>query len=374
MNNSSDRTDMFMKNINTRYKYHFEPQKGWMNDPNGLVFFKGCYHAFFQHNPYAAHWDKMHWGHAVSTDLLTWKELDIALFPDMPYENEGGCYSGSAIVKDDILYLFYTSVSHELGQTQSLAISEDGIHFTKYEGNPVINHWPLQGSKEFRDPMVFANPKGGYSMVIGSDHDGHGRVLMYNSSDLFHWNYSHVLYEATDYNSTIECPNFFPLEDKYVLMYSCMDFHTYSVRFVIGEFDGVNFVPERICTPEAGPQFYAPQTFETPDKRRIMIGWFFDWKREVAPNAVSAGALTVPREITLADGDIRTYPVREAASLLSSYPHTDLSKEDNKLIIHNTSVGDLVCPLEIEHIEILEDTKGYELFVNNGLWSASIVK
>ena len=102
-----------------------------MNDPNGLVFFNGKYHAFFQHYPHAPHWGQMHWGHAVSDDLIHWEEKDIALFPDQDYENDGGCFSGSAIVKDDILYLFYTSVSHELGQTQSVAISKDGIVFEK---------------------------------------------------------------------------------------------------------------------------------------------------------------------------------------------------------------------------------------------------
>ena len=107
-----------------RLMYHFEPQKGWMNDPNGLVYFKGQYHAFFQHNPNPPQdgpirWGcgLVHWGHAVSEDLIHWEELPIALYPDQDYENKGGCYSGSAIEKDGRLYLFYTSVSHELGQT-----------------------------------------------------------------------------------------------------------------------------------------------------------------------------------------------------------------------------------------------------------------
>lgn len=358
---------------NTRFQYHFEPQKGWMNDPNGLVWYKGQYHAFFQHNPYAAHWDKMHWGHAVSTDLIHWQELPIALFPDMPYEDEGGCYSGSAIVKDDVLYLFYTSVSHKLGQTQSVATSCDGIHFQKYEGNPVIDHWPADGSREFRDPMVFPNPASGYSMVVGSDGSGHGRVLMYNSPDLLHWTYSHVLYEAPDYNATIECPNFFPLNGSYVLMFSCMDFSTYSVRFVVGDFDGMNFKPKHTCSPEAGPQFYAPQTLSAPDGRRIMIGWFFDWKRPVASGASYAGALTIPRELSLLDGNVCTYPVKEACSLFSDNSDAFYIK-NNKLTIPGTSVGDLVCPLAVNEVTFLDDTKGFEIFVNHGLWSASVLR
>ena len=125
-----------------RFAYHFEPTVGWMNDPNGLGYFGGQYHAFFQHNPYAPKWDTMHWGHATSTDLIHWNETDIALYPDREYEDKGGCFSGSAIEREGRLHLFYTSVSEDLGQTQSLAISKDGLHFEKYEGNPVIGGYP----------------------------------------------------------------------------------------------------------------------------------------------------------------------------------------------------------------------------------------
>ena len=108
-----------------RFVNHFEPKIGWMNDPNGLVQFRGRYHAFFQHYPHDTVWGPMHWGHAVSDDLIHWEELPIALYPDQEYENDGGCFSGSAIVHEDKLYLIYTSVGKELGQTQSIAVSED---------------------------------------------------------------------------------------------------------------------------------------------------------------------------------------------------------------------------------------------------------
>ena len=169
-----------------RLRYHFEPKKGWMNDPNGLVWFRGQYHAFFQHNPYDTVWGPMHWGHAVSSDLLHWEELPIALYPDQPYENGGGCFSGSAIVKDDRLYLFYTSVS-KTAQTQSVAMSDDGIHFYKYEGNPVIASCP-EGHKNFRDPKV-SRIDGTYYMVTGSGNSRAGQVLLFESEDLLHWEY-----------------------------------------------------------------------------------------------------------------------------------------------------------------------------------------
>ena len=109
-------------------KYHFENKQGWMNDPNGLVFYKGKYHAFFQHYPYAPRWGQMHWGHAVSDDLITWEELDIALFPDREYEDEGGCFSGSAIVKDDRLWL-----KEEIHETNAVVFVEDpNDHFSVF--------------------------------------------------------------------------------------------------------------------------------------------------------------------------------------------------------------------------------------------------
>ena len=112
-----------------RFTFHFEPHKGWMNDPNGLIYYQGRYHAFFQHNPHEPVWGPMHWGHAVSQDLLHWEELPIALFPDQPYEDDKGCFSGSAVERDGVLYLFYTAVSKQLGQTQCVAVSRDGKAF-----------------------------------------------------------------------------------------------------------------------------------------------------------------------------------------------------------------------------------------------------
>lgn len=130
-------------------RYHFANKKGWMNDPNGLTHFNGKYHAFFQHYPYAPRWGQMHWGHAISDDMINWEEQEIALLPDQEYEDEGGCFSGSSIVKDGRLYLFYTSVSTKLGQTQSMAYTDDGVTFIKYEGNPIIKESPLGDKNNF---------------------------------------------------------------------------------------------------------------------------------------------------------------------------------------------------------------------------------
>ena len=347
-----------------RLRHHFEPAKGWMNDPNGLVYFNGMYHAFFQHNPYAPVWGQMHWGHAVSKNLTDWTELPVALFPDQSYENAGGCYSGSALVHDGVLYLFYTSVSHELGQTQSVAFSTDGIHFEKYEQNPVIRHFPDDGSADFRDPKVIKIGET-YYMVIGSGKDGVGKVLLYTSQNLFDWEYSGVLLEGKEFGGVIECPDLFPLGDQYVLMFSQIGKTTHSTMFVYGHFDGRRFTPISFHTPEAGPHFYAPQTFSDASGRRILIGWLYSWKKTLDEGAEYAGALSVPREITMSDGKLRAFPVREAAGLLTQEDEL-LQRDSRGLLMHPSESDVLQYSGPIRSVDILRDTKTIEIFINKG--------
>lgn len=351
-----------------RLLYHFEPRSGWMNDPNGLIFYKGNYHAFFQHYPYAPHWGQMHWGHAVSRDFIHWTELDIALRPDMPYENTGGCFSGSAIEKDGDLYLFYTSVSDTLGQTQSLAISHDGIHFCKYPGNPVINACPPDGKTDFRDPKVFSFGSE-YRMVCGSGLNGTGRVLLFGSTDLLYWKYLGVLFEDSGYGPAVECPDLFPLDGKYVLMFSRMGQTGHSTQFVSGRFDGTSFFPEVSSSPEAGPQFYAPQTF-SDGKRRIMIGWLYDWSLKPSPDAQYAGALSIPRELSLHDGKVFCLPVSEAAPLLTSQnEHVRVGIDSIDIVSDGKSLHRIDIP--VRKVSILSDTVSIEVFINGGEYSAS---
>lgn len=176
-------------------KWHYKPQNGWVNDPNGLVWFKGYYHVFYQHAPhYEIPWkEQMHWGHARTKDFLNWEELPVALTPDAPYDT-GGCWSGTAIVKDEKLYLFYASIT-ELS-TVSVAVSEDGVHFEKYAENPVIAHYPPQGGPDFRDPAVTCIDETYYIvMATGNPELKVGRLLLYQSDDLLHWDYVSILSE-----------------------------------------------------------------------------------------------------------------------------------------------------------------------------------
>jgi len=351
--------------MSNRLKYHFEPSKGWINDPNGLVYFKGKYHAFFQHYPYAPKWGQMHWGHAISEDLIHWEELPIALYPDQSYDDGGGCYSGSAVVKDEVLYLFYTSVSQELGQTQSMATSLDGIHFEKYCGNPIIETFPLEGSKEFRDPKVSLIGDT-YYMVCGTGKEDVGKIVMYTSKDLYHWDYSGVLLEGSQYGNVIECPDLFQYKDKFILMFSQMAKVSHATMFVYGDFDGKTFTPISYHTPEAGPHFYAPQTFLDEKGRRIVIAWLYSWDRKVEEGVEYVGALTIPREILIKEEKICLFPVSEAEGLLASEDPL-IIMEDNKLKIPSQQFEmELHIAEEIREMAILKDTKTIEIFLNGG--------
>lgn len=348
-----------------RLKYHFEPQKGWINDPNGLIFYKGKYHAFCQHYPFAPHWGQMHWGHAVSEDLLHWEELPIALYPDQPYENSGGCFSGSAVEKDGELYLIYTSVSHELGQTQSVVRSKDGVTFEKYEGNPVIAHFPEEGSEDFRDPKV-TWIKDAYYMVVATGKDGVGKILLYRSKDLLDWEYKGVLLEGAEFGGVLECPDFFPFEDKYLLMFSQICRDTRSTMFVYGDFDGETFTPISFHTPQIGPHFYAPQTFSDENGRRIIIGWLFNKDEKLNGDADYAGAFSIPCTLQMKDGKLCMFPVKESWSLLSDTDELVEVRENGVKLKADNVTFEVAFEGEVKDVKILRDTKTLEVFVNEG--------
>ena len=351
-----------------RFRYHFEPKKGWMNDPNGLIYCRGQYHAFFQHNPKEPRWGPMHWGHAVSRDLIHWEELPIALYPDMDYENEGGCFSGSAVEMDGRLYLIYTSVSRELKQTQSVAFSDDGIHFTKYSGNPVIRVNPL-GYPDFRDPKV-TPIDGTYHMVVGTGNETSGKVLLFTSADLLQWEYAGVLFEGEEYAGCIECPDLFRLGSKYVLMFSKIGGKERSTHFVVGDLIDGKLVNYTLSRPEWGIDFYAPQTF-TDGTRSIMIGWMYHWGKEAPGGCEFAGALSIPRELSLQGGEIRNFPVKEAWPLMTKHSRY-VQTEGNQLILLNSRGEKVTRELPyIESVDILEDTKSVEVFINGGEYSFS---
>jgi len=347
----------------SRLQHHFEPRRGWMNDPNGLAFFQEQHHAFFQHNPYGPIWNAMYWGHAVSGDLLHWEEQPLALVPDQWYENRGGCWSGSAVVKDDRLYLFYTGVSDELGQAQCVAWSDDGQHFEKYRHNPVIRQAP-NGSADFRDPKV-TKIGDTYYMVVGSGKDGVGCILLYRSKDLLAWDYAGVLLEGAQYGRVCECPDFFPLGDGFVLMFSQMNRPLRSTMFLYGDFDGETFTPQAECTPIIGPHFYAPQSFLDGKGRRVVIGWLYSWTKALDEDADYAGALSIAMELQWAGGQFTLFPVEETRRLLCA---------EDPLVRTGPGFVEIASDFEptlrwegdARRVDVLRDTKTIEVFINGG--------
>lgn len=297
-----------------RPSLHFTPQKGWINDPNGLVFFKGEYHLFYQYNPYHTNWDSMHWGHAVSRDLIHWEEREPALVPDMPYDKDknGGCFSGSVIVHDDRLFLFYTGRTEDetgIFETQNLAVSEDGKHFRKVENNPLIGEVPEKGGKDFRDPKVFY-AQGKWRMICGGstgriEHpDSRGRIYLFSSNDLYHWEYNGILYEAESGEGRMfECPDAFCLDDTWFLTTSPMyEKDSATTLYLSGQadFDKCEFRKETKGTLDFGTHYYAAQTYRAITGELLSVAWlggwlWMPWIRNFGPDEGYRGILDVSR-------------------------------------------------------------------------------
>lgn len=325
--------------VEDRPAFHLSARAGWLNDPNGFSFYGGKYHLFYQYNPYDSHWGPMHWGHAVSTDLLHWDYCPAVMAPDMPYDRDG-CYSGSAITLPDGRHmLMYTGVQRvptENGQmrhlqTQNLAFG-DGTDYQKYHKNPVIRtkDLPAGGSPyDFRDPRILSVPEGGYRALIANDQPGEGgRILVYESEDAIHWRFGFVLAENRGRLGRMwECPDFFELDGRHVLLVSSQDmlpkgfeYHNGNGAFyLLGDFDknSYRFAEESDHSVDYGIDFYAPQTILTPDGRRVMIGWMQNWDTcNLHTNSKPwFGQMSIPRELSVRDGILYQQPVRELEGL-----------------------------------------------------------
>ena len=317
-----------------RPMFHLTPLAGWMNDPNGFSFHNGMYHLFYQYYPYDIKWGPMHWGHAVSTDLLRWTHLPAALAPDTEHDKDG-CFSGSAVDLDDgRQLLMYTGVIRTEDprfsrQVQCIAVEQNG-EYVKYEGNPVLDETDLpEGCSpyDFRDPKLFRKPDGMFGcLTVGRKADGNGMLLYYSSPDGFNWSFNRIL---TDNDGTFgrlwECPDYFELDGKYVFLVSPMDmvqndtfFCGNSTVCMIGSRaeDG-NFIRETAYPIDCGLDFYATQTLPAPDGRRLMVAWMANWDSitDTGEHMKWTGSITLPRELHVKDGRLLQEPIRELETL-----------------------------------------------------------
>lgn len=322
-------SDTFDYNYQETYRpnYHFTPPYGWMNDPNGMVYHNGEYHLFYQYNPYGARWGNMHWGHAVSEDMIRWKHLPVAIAPD----ELGAIFSGSAVVDKHntagfgkgAIVAFYTSAGQQ--QTQSIAYSLDnGRTFIKYAHNPVI---PNPGIEDFRDPKVFwYAPQNKWIMSLATSQT----ITFYTSKNLKQWEKLSEFGENIGAHTGVwECPDLFPLvyegKTKWVLFVSINPGGPNggnATQYFIGDFDGTTFTPDPLPYPlwiDYGRDNYAGVTWSNipeSDGRRLFLGWMNNWDYgNVVPTHNFRSAMTLPRELRLAhNGEhlvVASFPVKE---------------------------------------------------------------
>lgn len=315
-----------------RQQYHLEPDRGLLNDPNGLSWFNGKYHVFFQWNRFEKNHSYKEWGLFTSKDLLEWEFEGSAILPDQEYD-EDGVYSGSGYVIEDKLYLFYTGNNKKNGKrksSQCLAVTKDG---RKYLKKGVILKTPEEYSQHFRDPKVFLGKYSGYYMVIGAQQkSGKGALALCKSDDGETWTYRKMLASSKKYEM-IECPDLFELDGRYVLLFNpqkrdnAADESIYSFSaYKLGIFDEENEIfqgdnlDEDFQLMDAGFDFYAPQTFLSPDGRRILFAWMSRMENEqekvFSRTESSIHCLTMPRELFIQDDKLCQKPVRELYNLL----------------------------------------------------------
>ncbi len=362
----------FAQNDQYRPKIHFTPETGWTNDPNGMVFYNGTYHLFYQYNPGSTVWGPMHWGHATSKDLFHWKREPIALFPD----TIGTIFSGSAVIDkknssgfgtaaNPPLVAIYTNHSAEAEkrgstsfQNQSIAYSLDnGKTWTKYSGNPVLRS---PGLRDFRDPKVFWHESSSkWIMTLAA----YNKVVFYSSPDLKKWDLeSEFGKNAGAHGGAWECPDLFPLKDSngktvWILIVNINPGgpnNGSATQYFTGDFDGKTFHPSGTETKwlDYGPDEYAGITWSDTGARKIFLGWMSNWLyADKVPTVAWRGAMTVPRDLGLKRIGNELY--------VSSLPVPELSvlqnETDNKIrrvpidsevpAIKNLS---LPCRLQIE--------------------------
>jgi len=337
-----------------RPQYHLLPGHNWMNDPNGPIYFGGRYHMFHQYNPRGGTWGNMHWAHATSPDMLHWHHEPIALAPTPAGPDSDGVFSGSAIVDQQKVAVIYTGVAppsgpgdatlrdgvHTWRETQCLAVAKDNdLRIWKKVPEPVIAAPPPGlAVTGFRDPALWREGDK-WMLILGSGVRGTGgMILLYNSTDLRHWTYLHPLVEGSraasqstnpvDTGEMWECPDFFPLGNKHVLLISTMG----KVRWKVGTYANQRFTPEKEGIVDWG-SYYAAKTMLDADGRRILWGWIPETRPDAELIAAGwAGVMSLPRVLSLtAQNELSTAvaPVIENLRISPASTCSDVGKKSH---------------------------------------------
>ncbi len=313
-------------------KIHFKAPNCWINDPNGFIWYKGRYHLFYQCFPYSAHWGRMHWGHAVSKDLVNWEEKGIALFPSKT-DDRSGCFSGSAIEYKDKMYIYYTGVNYTeedpeninccindtFTAAQLMITSEDGMKFDNITDKktviPPIEDKKIGDKNHTRDPKVWRG-KDAWYMVLGSTVDKNGRLLFYKSSDLKTWQYLNYC-EKDGFGWMWECPDFFEIDGKGVMIFSPMGFFNDGNGYdsvavcMLSSFDentGKMELSENYQLFDYGIDLYAPQSTTDEDGNRVVIAWARMPEAVITEKGEWCGMMCIPRIVDVKNNHVYIRP------------------------------------------------------------------
>lgn len=365
-----------------RLSYHVGAPSGLLNDPNGLCYFKGKYHLFFQWNPFETSHGAKFWGHATSSDLLNWTLQSPALAPVEWYERNG-CYSGSTVVWEDRIYALYTgNVKTEAGERetyQCLAISEDGYHFEKK--GPIV-HVPKGYTQHFRDPKVWREQDTWYMLVGAQTEQLTGAVVLYSSVNLEDWSFRGELSAADlslkELGYMWECPDFIRYVDKDLLLLSPQGIEAQGIKYqnlfqagyLVGKADLTtgHLTFDTFEELDRGFDFYAPQTYVMPDGRRLLIAWMgMSDETEASHPTVSTGwvhALTLPREVVWDGHRLLQLPIRELEQLRKQCVFEGTLEADSENIFLN---GSDVTTLEVKIDNISLSNQEFVLTVHEAL-------
>lgn len=368
--------------------YHLLPSVGWMNDPNGFIYYDGEYHLFYQFNPYSTNWDTMHWGHATSKDLIKWEDQGAALAPDESYD-KGGVFSGGSIEVNGDLYLMYTAVSDV--QRQAIAYSTDGIHFEKYVNNPVMDTDLLPSTNkigDFRDPTIFQR-NGRFYVICGGKYNGDGGNLMLFTSKYVLGPYEfvgEVMGSSITTGGIFECPDIETVDGMDVLVSSPQEMvsqkqstgvdykyqNKHDVTYEVGNLNTktgrFEFATDGMQLEEfdKGFDFYAAQMTKAQDGRTILVAWMNMWDR-IDPSVSNNynGSVTLPRELSVRDNHVYQKPLSELANYYTNHKDFgDVTTASQRLDGATSKTSRL--SLEIDVSNLSDNAKvGVRLFEND---------
>ena len=377
-----------------RQKLHLMPPVGWLNDPNGLCQFKGVYHAFFQYSPFNAEGGVKMWGHYTSRDMIDWEYQGVMLYPDQPFDCSG-VYSGCALIEDGEMYLYYTGnvkledsgdydyINTGRQSNTVLVTSKDGIHFGKKQLLMRNNDYPAGLTLHVRDPKVWKE-HGTYYMLQGArTKEDMGQAVIFRSDDKINWTFYSRVETEEKFGYMWECPDYFEVDGTKILSASVQgltgeewkDRNVYQSGYftvkgdILGQYSLSDY-----CLWDYGFDYYAPQSFETEDGRRIQIGWMgMPDCEEYTNRTIEDGwqhCFTFPREVFVKDGIIRQRPVREleARKILSEETKNRLETKKYTVyeVVINSILDDQFRAVLAEELIVKYENNRFEIeFMNN---------